>query len=206
MQDKKDLSVSTQDLLKTAFIDLYLKKPLHKISINELASTCHISRGTFYLYYKNISDLLENIEDDFIRDIMTLNSTVILEALKRNPDPDTYIKPYAGMLSFITKNKKTFRALLNGSESLSFRRKYLDNIKRNVATMFEIDRRIREDCWDLSCAFHAGGVVSLFEAWMNENYQSDPLKIASIVYKALFVGLLNPVPSLDAKTPPGTSR
>ena len=194
MESRKETANTTQELLKKAFIDLYLKKPLHKISINELTSACHISRGTFYLYYTNIQQLLESIEEDFLKDIMTLNSAVILEALKRNPDPSTYICPYAEMLSYITDNKQTFCALLNGSESLSFRRRYLPNIKHSIATMFEIDRRIPEDYHSLSCAFHAGGVVSLFEAWMNENYRSDPVKIASIVYKALFVGLLNPLP------------
>lgn len=109
MESRKETANTTQELLKKAFIDLYLKKPLHKISINELTSACHISRGTFYLYYTNIQQLLESIEEDFLKDIMTLNSAVILEALKRNPDPSTYI----------TDNKQTFCALLNGSESLS---------------------------------------------------------------------------------------
>lgn len=195
MESNRDAVSTTQELLKSAFIDLYSVKPLNKISINELVSACHVSRGTFYLYYTNILQLLENIETDFLNGIMSLNSTTILEALKRNPDMSTYTKPYSEMLSYIINNKKTFQALLNGSESLSFRRKYLDNIKRSVITMFEIDRQVPEKYRELSCAFHAGGVISLFEAWMNENFQSDPVKIASIVYKALFIGLLNPAPT-----------
>lgn len=184
---------STQQSLKDAFIDLYILKPLRKISINELAAAAHISRGTFYLYFADIQSLLESIENEFIAGVMNLNASVLLTALKRNPDVSSYTLPYSQMLDYILENQKVFRALLTGSESLQFRQKYLSNIQKSVMTMFEIDKRTPREYWELSCAFHAGGVISLFESWMNDMYRQDPVEVASIVYKALFIGLLNPL-------------
>lgn len=193
MTEKNQQNISTKDLLKKAFVDLYLKKPLKKISVNELADTCHISRSTFYLYYTDIYALLSDLEDTFLDGVMTLNVSVILEALKRKPQPESYTVPYANMLKYITDNSKIFRVLMNGSESMRFRKKYLQKIRKNVISMFEIDRKAPESLWNLSCAFHAGGVIALFEAWLDEDFKSDPVEVASIVYKALFIGLLNPL-------------
>ena len=190
-EQKRSQAAATRQLIRDAFIDLYLQKPLSKISVSEITGASHVSRGTFYLYFEDIFRLLESVEDEFLSGVMTLNAATIFEALKRKPSVDTYVESYAQMLGYILENKRIFRALLTGSESVHFRQKYVANIKRSVCTMLEIDKRVPEDQWDLSCAFHAGGVINLFENWMMNDFRDSPEEIAGIVYKALFRGLMN---------------
>lgn len=193
--DSKKQSSATRQLIKDAFIRLYQEKPLSKLSISEITNECHISRGTFYLYYEDIFQLLESLEDEFLAGVMFLNSPTILEALKRSQTMDAYVQSYAQMLHFIVENRTVFRALLNGSESERFRKKYIDGIKSNIFTMLEIDKQVPREQWDLCCAFQAGGIINLFETWLNEDFQSAPENVAAIVYKALFLGLMNPAKS-----------
>lgn len=48
----------------TAFWKLYENKPIEKISIQELCELAGYNRTTFYNYYANIYDLLENAVED----------------------------------------------------------------------------------------------------------------------------------------------
>lgn len=49
----------TKNALKASLEKLLAKKPLDKITINDLTSDCGISRMTFYYHFKDIYDLVE---------------------------------------------------------------------------------------------------------------------------------------------------
>ena len=48
-----------QACLEESLKHLLLKKPLDKITINDLTTDCGISRMTFYYHFKDIYDLVE---------------------------------------------------------------------------------------------------------------------------------------------------
>ena len=53
------MSQTTKRALEASLKNLLLKKPLDKITINDLTSDCGISRMTFYYHFKDIYDLVE---------------------------------------------------------------------------------------------------------------------------------------------------
>lgn len=53
------MSQVTKRALEQSLKNLLLKKPLTKITINEIAEDCGISRMTFYYHFKDIYDLVE---------------------------------------------------------------------------------------------------------------------------------------------------
>ncbi len=60
----------TRASIYNAFIELREKKDLEKITIRELTEIAKISKQTFYLHYKDIYDLSEQIENELIRELM----------------------------------------------------------------------------------------------------------------------------------------
>lgn len=50
---------ATKLALEESLKHLLLKKPLDKITINDLTTDCGISRMTFYYHFKDIYDLVE---------------------------------------------------------------------------------------------------------------------------------------------------
>ena len=44
-----------------ALLSLLEKKPFDKITVTDIVETCGINRNTFYYYYSDIYDLLEEI-------------------------------------------------------------------------------------------------------------------------------------------------
>ena len=53
------MSQTTKRALEASLKNLLLKKPLDKITIQDIADDCGISRMTFYYHFKDIYDLVE---------------------------------------------------------------------------------------------------------------------------------------------------
>lgn len=53
------ISQVTKRALEQSLKSLLLKKPLNKITINDIANDCGINRMTFYYHFRNIFDLVE---------------------------------------------------------------------------------------------------------------------------------------------------
>ncbi len=53
------MSQTTKRALEASLKHLLLQKPLNKITINDIAEDCGISRMTFYYHFKDIYDLVE---------------------------------------------------------------------------------------------------------------------------------------------------
>ena len=53
------MSQTTKRALAASLKHLLLQKPLNKITINDIAEDCGISRMTFYYHFKDIYDLVE---------------------------------------------------------------------------------------------------------------------------------------------------
>lgn len=53
------MSQTTKRALEASLKNLLLKKPLNKITINDIAEDCGINRMTFYYHFRDIYDLVE---------------------------------------------------------------------------------------------------------------------------------------------------
>jgi AcrR family transcriptional regulator len=54
----------TRSVIKDTFLSMIQKKPFHKIHVTKLCKKAGIARATFYAYYNDIFDLLNEIIDD----------------------------------------------------------------------------------------------------------------------------------------------
>ena len=59
----------TKRMLKEALIRLLEQKPIEKITVHELCAEAEINRTTFYKYYGSQFDLMDDMQDDFIREL-----------------------------------------------------------------------------------------------------------------------------------------
>lgn len=71
-----------------AFMELRAKKPLERITIKELTELAEISKATFYLHYKDIYDLSDQLQKKVIEDV--LGSISDLEFIYTNPPQFTF--------------------------------------------------------------------------------------------------------------------
>ncbi len=56
----------TRMIIKKSMLEILKDKPVSKITVSEICKKAEINRGTFYLHYAEPSDVLHEIEDDFV--------------------------------------------------------------------------------------------------------------------------------------------
>ena len=56
----------TRSALREALIDLILEKPLVSITVKDICARADINRSTFYLHFKDVTDILRTTEDEII--------------------------------------------------------------------------------------------------------------------------------------------
>lgn len=60
----------TKRSIYNAFIELRAKKPLEKLTVKELCEKAQINKSTFYVYYHDVYDLSEKIENEVISEVV----------------------------------------------------------------------------------------------------------------------------------------
>ncbi len=100
MAPKMDIRVQkTKERLKSTLLALLQEKSIDRISISEMCRKSGINRNTFYQHYRDIRDLLSEVEGEFMESlfsVFTINGDsiksvrdlmlVLLETIKQNQD------------------------------------------------------------------------------------------------------------------------
>lgn len=60
----------TKRSIYNAFIELRAKKPLEKLTVKELCEKAQINKSTFYVYYHDVYDLSDKIENEIISKVV----------------------------------------------------------------------------------------------------------------------------------------
>lgn len=61
----------TRQTIKDTFLELLNQKSFTKITVTEICKNAEINRGTFYLHYYDIHDVLSDIFNDMTQDMLT---------------------------------------------------------------------------------------------------------------------------------------
>lgn len=128
MRKQPEVTEQTKANLRTAFWELYKEKPIEKITIKEITDAAGYNRGTFYLYYKDVYDLFNKIEEELLEAIrelidetllrdeqlnLTEHMGLILEMTRRYSDYVSVLMSDKGDPAFVTRLKALIWPLLD---------------------------------------------------------------------------------------------
>ena len=74
----------TKNQLRQGLARLMLEKSLKEITVKELTDLVDMNRGTFYLHYRDIYDMVEKIEDTIMTEFQRILDSVSDEELSRS--------------------------------------------------------------------------------------------------------------------------
>ena len=79
----------TKNAIKNGLAELLLEKSIGDISVRELTEKVDLNRGTFYLHYKDIFDLVEQIETEMFEELQYIIDSH--PAKEMNGEPPTKV-------------------------------------------------------------------------------------------------------------------
>lgn len=166
MGKKTAASEATKQALQEAFWELYKNKSIEKISVREITERAGYNRGTFYLYYKDVYDILEQSEQLLIREIY--NTGFFPEG--KNPRYDTN-QLIAWILDIYQKNFEKFKILLGTHGDPGFTKTLQGIMKRELSCTLKIPDDINPQAADYYIEFVISGILAVIVKWLSEGDQ-----------------------------------
>ena len=68
----------TRKLLRQALTDLMREKEFKNITVSDVVRCADISRGTFYVYYRDVYDLREKVENEMLDALRCRNGNLTI--------------------------------------------------------------------------------------------------------------------------------
>ena len=174
MEAKTDRRIKrTRYLLVHALTSLMLKKSIKDITVKELCESVDINRGTFYLHYKDIYDMLEQTEQELLEQF---------EQVFKNYHPDhtpdlccALLSPN-GDISFSVKIKKLFE------------HQYIHEwmVAHHSADFLPT--------YEYFSNFLVSGCSGLIESWLAHGKKETPEEMARLISKLISTGMKSVYP------------
>ncbi|QTC41446.1 TetR family transcriptional regulator C-terminal domain-containing protein [Bacillus sp. V3] len=174
----------TRQLLKEAFMDLLQEMDIEKLSVNRLAERATINRVTFYLHYKDISDMLDKMADEVIEDMSNVLGEP--EADKSSGDEEN-IKMLERFLEHIAENAKFYKTILVSRGLPHFKERLLSFFTEWL--VLRIDSRGSDSFVrqagiekEIFLWYDAAAVMGTVEAWLRNDMPYTPAYLARQFY------------------------
>ena len=76
--------IRTKKAIKAALFRIMEEKDISSISISELTQEANVNRRTFYTHYRNITDILDEIEGNLVQSLGKLVKGIDLKACRKS--------------------------------------------------------------------------------------------------------------------------
>ena len=166
---------------------LMKEKDIKDISVKELSDLADINRGTFYLHYRDVYDMLNKVEDELFaefNEILNRDFTIVPE--------DTIYTILEDIFTFLYDNVQTAQALMGPHGDLTFINRMKDVVKQRILQIWRANQQPSE-AFDYYYSFLVSGCIGLVEAWLNKETPETPKQIAILAGDLIKQGFINPV-------------
>ena len=177
--------IRTQKLLKKGLTELMLTKPVQNITVKELTDYVDLNRGTFYLHYKDIQDLLENLENDMLDEFIEINNAYKREELNGNPFP-----LICDLYKFLEKNADFVKLILLTGQESNFKNRLKDIIRdRCIHYWDKIFAHADPVLSDIYSSYIFSGCIGIIENWIQNDTRQSPEELAYLTEDIMLNGL-----------------
>ena len=139
------------------FWDLYHEKRIEEITVSEITKATKINRSTFYVYFKDVYDVLDQIENAFLPSIHNFDRCVDLT----NPE-----EVYEYFLQLFDRNYQDFAFLLSENGDPNFINKLKEHLRPEIRN--HAPQNLKNDKYiDLTVEYLLSSTISTIIYWAN---------------------------------------
>lgn len=176
--------IKTKHAIFKAFVELLNEKDVNQITITDIAKKANINRKTFYNYYSNAYEVMEEIEnltvEAFINNMGTVEFTNMADFLT-----EIFIK-----FTETVNNDLQFFNLLFKTNNRSFLIvKILEALKKYVQKRIEESNELDMRRFEVVSNFYLSGVLSVYMNWFMNNYDQSIEEISALLTELVLHGI-----------------
>ena len=174
----------TKKLLTQALTQLLQQKQVNEITVKELTDLADMNRGTFYLYYKDIFDMLEKIEDELFEN---LNGII---DLPENTEVSEQARPLLrDLFTFIEDNQEMCRVLLSPNGDMNFLHRLNEVMRERCLHLYKsAEPKGSVDEFDYHYSFIVFGCAVIIRSWVNRGCPESSEEMADLTSRMILSG------------------
>jgi len=162
-QKKTNRSVlRTQSNLKKGLYELLMQKPANEITVRELSERAKINRGTFYLHYRDIFDMISQVEEELFRSMYAFWDSM---EESQSISGDCFI--LSAFFRFIWEHDAAFQALMGPNGDAAFLNRIQDLFRERLWNYMQKSYVLKREEFDIFYDFSSGGFISLLRTWLH---------------------------------------
>jgi len=170
----------TKKQLTKALTKLLLKKSLRDISVIELTELADINRGTFYLHYRDVYDLYDQIENEIKNKFDSI--------IKSNLNKNTKGVPYPLVLEtlqFLKENSDVCKAILLTNDTAFLSYLIEGNRPEDDETWEALFGKQNKGLYEYCYSYITSGCVGLIKSWFMGGMKEPPEVIAALAERLM---------------------
>ncbi len=168
----------TKKKLRDAFMTLYKKNPIEKITVRQVSELAGVTRSTFYAYYDSVYAVLEAIEDELQEGLGTYFEQYSGGILER-----AALKPYDSSVKWFEychEHREDLLILLGPSGDPSFEYKLRKRLKVDINRMMDEDGMLNDNLRKYVVEYVVGATLSLMYFWLENDDSLSAEEIAVV--------------------------
>ena len=176
---------ATKKLLRDSLLSLLNQKPLRSITVKELCANAKLNRGTFYAHYRDVFDLMEQIEDEMKTAFFAAVEPVMTDVGQISPPKMT-----KKVFECIERNADLCRVAIGPYGDRDFTRRLLrESRERSIQRCLQVFPNA--DRWQIEAyfTFITGGCYALMERWIRRDMKENSADLADAAEKIMEMGI-----------------
>jgi AcrR family transcriptional regulator len=164
-EEKQDRRVRrTQKLLKDSLVSLMQEKEFKNISVKDITERADLNRGTFYLHYTDIYQLLKELEDEILLDFQAMINDYQWDA-----NEHSLLKIFNPIVHYVVENRALCKIMFENNASSDFMHRFhqflYDNAYHPIQMIFSFHER---EYYDIFFEYATYGIIGLIKKWLND--------------------------------------
>ena len=191
MKKNPELTAQTRQNLMDAFWQLYCEKRLEKITVKEITAKAGYNRGTFYEYFADVYDVLEQIENQLLSGMQDLPP--------RNLPDDAASLPLDAFILMYEKNRKYYRVLFGDNGDPAFQAKIKNSVKPALRRM--LDEKGTADAFELdfTLEYLLSAMIGVISHWFRNQDSPPDAKLLTLMYNLMQQGVMPQLASIAGR-------
>ena len=175
----------TRQQLQHCLAVLLKEKKIQEITVREITEMADLNRGTFYLHYKDVFDLLEKVELELLDE---LDGT-----LQKYQASDLHQKLsliFTDLFVCVQENAEMVQILLGENGDLNFVNQVKERVREKcLKDWFELFNSQDSQLFDAFNAFVVSCCLGLVTYWLQNGMKESPKELAQIAEQIMMHGI-----------------
>lgn len=158
-----------------SFWEIYCRKRIEKITVREIAEKAGYNRSTFYEYFKDIYDVLEQMEEELLPKLKDIPPLLNPNAAEQVP-VYSFFQMYSGSSDY-------YSVLLGDHGDPAFAGKIKDSIKTKLLQnlLLEEDEKSRQEA-EYALEYVLSGMIGILTYWFKNGKKISEEELIRFMY------------------------